>query len=95
MQICPAANLTDDTFHVTVVDEMSVAQLLWLFPRVYRGTHVSHPKATVYVGRQVSINVPDAHQRAPVFADGEAVGAGSISASVVPDALRVLTLGLP
>lgn len=95
MQICPEANLTDDTFHVTVVDEMSVAQLLWLFPRVYRGTHISHPKATVYVGRKVSINVPDAHQRAPVFADGEAVGAGSISAGVVPDALRVLTLGLP
>lgn len=95
MQICPGAALTDDTFHVTVVDEMSVPQLLWLFPRVYRGTHVWHPKATVYVGRHVSIDVPDPHRRTPAFADGEAVGAGSISARVVPDALRVLTLALP
>ena len=95
MQICPAAALTDDTLHVTVIEQMTVPELLWLFPRVYRGTHVSHPKATVYVGQQVSITVPDAHQKAPVFADGEAVGAGTISATVAPDALRVLTTRLP
>ena len=54
MRICPAASLTDGLFTVTVVDEMSVPQLLRLFPRVYRGTHVEHPKANVYTGRRVS-----------------------------------------
>ena len=80
---------------MTVVEEMSVPELLRLFPRVYRGTHICHPKATVYVGRHVSVTVPDTHREAPVFADGEAVGAGSMSARVAPDALRVLAPGLP
>ena len=82
-------------FHVTVVDEMSVPELLWLFPRVYRGTHISHPKTTAYVGKSVSITFPADNHPAPVFADGEVVGAGSISARVAPDVLRVLVPWLP
>lgn len=95
MRICPEASLTDSSFHVTVVDEMSVPELLWLFPRVYRGTHISHPKTTAYVGRSVSITFPADNHPAPVFADGEVVGAGSISARIAPDALRVLVPWLP
>ena len=95
MRICPEASMTDGSFHTTVVDEMSVTELLWLFPRVYRGTHISHPKATTYVGPSVSISYSDDVCDAPVFADGEKVAAGSISATVVPDALRVLATGLP
>ncbi len=95
MRICPAARLTDTTLHVTVVDEMSVPELLWLFPRVYRGTHMAHPKATAYVGQRVSIAVPDGQRATPVIADGETLSAGSVSARVAPDALRVLALALP
>jgi diacylglycerol kinase (ATP) len=95
MRICPAATLTADAYQVTVVEEMSVPELLWLFPRVYRGTHIAHPKAKTYVGQRVSIDVPDGHRGSPVIADGETVGAGSISAQAVPDALRVLVPTLP
>lgn len=99
MRICPAASLTDGLFTVTVVDEMSVPELLRLFPRVYRGTHVEHPKASVYAGRLVEIDLSSGSGVTPVFADGEEVGrgsaGGSIVASVVPHALRVLVPGLP
>ncbi len=94
MRICPAASVTDGQFQVTVIDEMSVAELLRLFPRVYRGTHVDHPKATVYRGRNVEIS-PQQDTGGPVFADGEQVGTGSVSAALVPAALRVLTRSLP
>ncbi len=94
MRICPAASVADGLFQVTVVDEMSVAQLLLLFPRVYRGTHVDHPKARVYVGKRVEIS-PRQETGGPVFADGEQVGTGSVSATVAPAALRVLTRSLP
>lgn len=94
MRICPSASLSDGQFTVTVVDEMSVAELLRLFPRVYRGTHVDHPKATVYVGKSITIT-PEPDGGSPVFADGEQVGAGSVSAHVAPAALRVLTRALP
>jgi diacylglycerol kinase (ATP) len=125
MRICPAASLTDGLFTITVVDEMSVPELLRLFPRVYRGTHVQHPKANVYVGRRVHVASPDSTRPdstspdstspdstspdstspdgtgpdgssdMPVFADGEQITSGSVSASVVPHALRVLVPGLP
>ena len=94
MLICPTASVTNGRFQVTVIDEMSVAELLLLFPRVYRGTHVDHPKATVYVGKSVEIS-PRQETGGPVFADGEQVGAGSVSATVAPAALRVLTRSLP
>jgi diacylglycerol kinase (ATP) len=94
MRICPAASVTDGQFQVTVIDEMSVAELLRLFPRVYRGTHVDHRKATVYAGKSVEI-LPTHETGGPAFADGEQVGTGSVSASVVPAALRVLTRSLP
>lgn len=90
MRICPAASLDDGRFNITVVDEMSVPELLWLFPRVYRGTHVTHPKATTYVGERVSVTGSDGPLHAPVFADGEAVTSGLFSAQVVPHALQVL-----
>jgi diacylglycerol kinase (ATP) len=100
MRICPAASLSDGLFTVTVVDEMSVPELLRLFPRVYRGTHVQHSKANVYVGRGVDVHFrdgtgPDGSSDMPVFADGEQIGSGSVSASVIPHALRVLVPGLP
>lgn len=94
MRICPSASLTDGQFAVTVVDEMSITELLRLFPRVYRGTHVDGPKATVYAGTSVSI-APQGTTRGPAFADGEQVGAGSVAARVAPAALRVLTRALP
>jgi diacylglycerol kinase (ATP) len=120
MRICPAASLTDGLFTITVVDEMSVPELLRLFPSVYRGTHVQHPKANVYSGRRVDVARQDAPGQdstgrdstgqdstgqdrpdaggtsdVPVFADGEQVTSGSVSAAVVPHALRVLVPGLP
>ncbi len=95
MRICPDALLTDGLFHVTVVEEMSVLELLRLFPTVYRGTHIDHPKTTVYSGAQVRV-IPARQQSGdPVFADGERVTSGQVTASVAPAALRVLVPALP
>ncbi len=95
MRICPDASLTDGLFHVTVVEEMSVAELLRLFPIVYRGTHVDHPKTTVYVGSRIRVTPAAEQGGGPVFADGERVTSGRVTASVAPAALRVLVPALP
>lgn len=47
MRICPGADLTDGLFDITVVGDCSRTTLLRVFPSVYRGTHVDHPKVTV------------------------------------------------
>lgn len=96
MRICPSASLADGRFSITVVDEISVPRLLRLFPRVYRGTHVDHPKAHVYQGRSVVLRVRD-EPEVPVYADGEPVDApgGTVTATVRPGAVRVLVSALP
>lgn len=97
MRICPAASLTDGAFTITVVDEISVAELLRLFPRVYRGTHVSHPRAHVYQGTSVRLVMPDRPDTVPVYADGEPVEVQGreVLARVRPGAVRVLVPSLP
>lgn len=95
MRICPAADTTDGLLDITIVDELSVASLLRLFPQVYSGRHVEHPKAHVYRGRTVSISAPTADEPPPAFADGEQVGVLPVTVTAEPAALRVRAPRLP
>ncbi|MEE1740823.1 diacylglycerol kinase [Streptomyces sp. BE147] len=87
MRICADAVMDDGLFDVTVVGDCSRATLLKVFPQVYRGTHLSHPKVTVH--RVSSIELAAAGITA--YADGEPMGALPLTATCVPGAVRVLT----
>ncbi|MFI8436366.1 diacylglycerol kinase [Streptomyces sp. NPDC079020] len=87
MRICADAVMDDGLFDVTVVGDCSRATLLKVFPQVYRGTHLSHPKVTVH--RVSSIELAAAGVTA--YADGEPMGALPLTATCVPGAVRVLT----
>lgn len=95
MRICPDADLTDGLFDVTVVDEISVLELLRLFPRVYSGRHVEHPRAHVYRGSQVALRAMGPGDPAPAFADGEQVATLPVTAVAEPGALCVRAPRLP
>ncbi|MGW8886934.1 diacylglycerol kinase [Streptomyces sp. NPDC055749] len=86
MRICADAVMDDGLFDVTVVGDCSRATLLKVFPRVYKGTHLSHPKVTVH--RVSSIELVAAGVTA--YADGEPMGALPLTATCVPGAVRVL-----
>ncbi|MFD7971149.1 YegS/Rv2252/BmrU family lipid kinase [Streptomyces clavifer] len=86
MRICADAVMDDGLFDVTVVGDCSRTTLLKVFPRVYRGTHLGHPKVTVH--RVASIELAAADVTA--YADGEPLGALPLTATCVPDAVRVL-----
>ncbi|MFB7213267.1 diacylglycerol kinase [Streptomyces sp. NPDC056255] len=89
MRICADAEMDDGLFDVTVVGDCSRATLLKVFPRVYKGTHLSHPKVTVH--RVSSIELVAAGVTA--YADGEPLGSLPLTARCVPGAVRVLTPG--
>ncbi|MFI7009573.1 diacylglycerol kinase [Streptomyces sp. NPDC050145] len=89
MRICADAEMDDGLFDVTVVGDCSRATLLRVFPRVYKGTHLTHPKVTVYRARRVELAAPDI----TAYADGEPVGALPLAAECVPGAVRVLVRG--
>ncbi|MEV7342377.1 diacylglycerol kinase [Streptomyces sp. NPDC093544] len=85
MKICAGADLGDGLFDVTVVGDCSRTTLLKVFPKVYRGTHLDHPKVTVYRAARVAL-VADG---VTGYADGEPFGPLPLTAECVRGAVRV------
>ena len=48
MNIAPNARLDDGLLDVTVVGEMSRVEMLVNFPKVFKGTHIGHPKVSTF-----------------------------------------------
>ena len=86
MRICTDAKLDDGLFDITVVGECSRTTLLKVFPRVYKGTHLSHPAVTVHRVAKVTLEA----EGITGYADGERVGPLPLTAEVVPGAVRVI-----
>lgn len=90
MRIAPTAELADGLLDVVFVRSVSKIRLLSLFPRVYRGTHVSHPAVVVRRAVRVTIRVD---RPLTWFADGEPLAAAGPAGTMIgvrPGALRVL-----
>jgi diacylglycerol kinase family enzyme len=55
-------------------------------PKIYRGTHLPHPKAELLRGRVVSI---ESEAPIPVELDGEQPGTTPVRLELLPSALRL------
>jgi diacylglycerol kinase (ATP) len=89
MRVTPYARLDDGLLDVTVVGAMSRPEFLWNFPKVFKGTHVRHPKITTRRGANVHLESLDASIPMEVYADGERVGPLPGTMEAVRDALTV------
>lgn len=85
MRICAGARLDDGLFHVTLLEPMSRRELLRVFPAVYRGRHIDHPRVRVFTAQQVHLS-----GRAVAYADGERIGELPQECRCVAGALRVI-----
>jgi diacylglycerol kinase (ATP) len=95
MVIAPDASLDDGALDVCVVGQVTRADFLRTFPKVFDGTHVEHPAVTIARGTHVSIEMPDARPNdemwAPeLWASGERVGRLPATVEAAPRALRVV-----
>jgi YegS/Rv2252/BmrU family lipid kinase len=86
MRLCPGARPDDGLFDVLVIGDVSRRELVQTLPKLYRGTHLPHPKAELLHGRTVTV---DASQALPVELDGEQPGTTPVRFEVVRAALRV------
>jgi diacylglycerol kinase (ATP) len=89
MRITPSARLDDALLDVTIVAASSRGELLRAFPRVFRGTHVTHPKVHTYRGARITIESRDPSLPMDVYADGERVGPLPGTMEACPGALTV------
>jgi diacylglycerol kinase (ATP) len=87
MNIAPSARLDDGLLDVTVVGEMSRVQMLVNFPKVFKGTHIGHPKVRTFRGARVQLESLDASVPMDVYADGERVGPLPATMEAVANAL--------
>ncbi len=58
MRICPAADMTDGFFDVTVVTAISRATFVRLFHSVYSGRHVNRAEVLTFRARSVAVSAP-------------------------------------
>lgn len=86
MRVCPDAVPDDGQLDVVVVEPMSRASFVRIFPRVYRGTHVHHRLVTARRAARVRIVA----EGIVGYADGERLGPLPLVCETVPGALRLL-----
>jgi diacylglycerol kinase (ATP) len=86
MQVLPGARMDDGLLDVLVLREISTLEFLRVFPKVFKGTHVTHPAVEVLRGRQVTLEA----EGIVAYADGERFAPLPLSLEVVPAAVTVL-----
>ncbi len=87
MRITPDARLDDGLLDVCLLGEVSIPRFLLAFPRVFKGTHVTHPAVTMLRGRKIRV---EASPSMPVFVDGDLLGRTPVEFEVLPGALRLV-----
>lgn len=96
MRIAPGARFDDGVLDVVVAGPLKRHEVVRVFPRVYRGTHVTHPALSLLRGQDVTLAPLEHGPHAPpppAFADGERVGDLPVRCVVHPGALLVLAPG--
>lgn len=86
MRICPDADPTDGLLDVVVAGRVNRRTLVRVKPRIYQGTHVSHPLVRSFRARTVEL----AAEGITSYADGERSLKLPVTISAVPGALRLL-----
>lgn len=87
MRIAPGARPDDGVLEVCVVSAAGRLEFVRHFPRVYRGTHVDHPKVTMLRGKRVRL---EGDEPVPMLVDGDLFGSTPAEITVLPRALEVL-----
>jgi diacylglycerol kinase (ATP) len=81
MYVCPQAQMHDGLFDIMILEPVSKIEFLKVFPKVYSGSHITHPKVKMYRSKRVSLV-----SKAVAYADGERIGPAPVSAECISDA---------
>ena len=85
LRMCEGALLDDGWLDVVVIKPISKPELLKVYPRLFRGTHVTHPAYESHRVRRVGVAAPGI----VAYADGERLGPLPLNVECAPAALTV------
>jgi len=87
MKPAPDADPSDGFFDLMIIDDITKPDLLRSIPRIYSGTHGTHPKVTLMRAKEVEIHPT---QNSAVQADGELLGEAPARFSIMQSALTII-----
>jgi diacylglycerol kinase (ATP) len=87
MRVAPDARIDDGLFDICLLREAGRLEFLLAFPRVFKGTHVSHPKVTMLRAAVVRV---ESDPPLPILVDGDVVGTTPVTFTLHPHKLRML-----
>lgn len=85
LRITEGASLDDGLLDVVVIKPMSRLELVKTYPKLFKGTHTTHPQFERHLVRQVTVACPGITS----YADGERFGPLPLTVECVPGSLRV------
>jgi diacylglycerol kinase (ATP) len=86
MMICPEAEPDDGLLDVLTIGDVTKRDFVTTMPKIYRGTHLPHPKAELLRGAAVTLT---SSSPVPIELDGEQPGTTPVTFEVLPAALRL------
>ena len=86
LEICPDAVPDDGVFDVLTIGDVTKRDLVQTMPKMYRGTHLPHPKAELLRGSSVTVT---SETPLPIELDGEQPGTTPVTFEVAAGALRL------
>lgn len=86
LRITEGALLDDGMLDVVIIKPMSKAELVRTYPKLFKGTHVTHPQYEHHRVRAVTVAAPGIVS----YADGERFGALPLTIECDPGALSIL-----
>jgi diacylglycerol kinase (ATP) len=90
LRVAPEAEVDDELLDVVIVDDIGKINLLWNFPRIYKGTHVTNPHFHIFRCRKLEIETDPS---LPVTIDGDPHGVSPVHVEVAPAAVAVVVEG--
>ncbi|MCX6555707.1 MAG: diacylglycerol kinase family lipid kinase [Candidatus Aminicenantes bacterium] len=87
MKIAPTADSGDGMVDLVIFQGVNRRDILNIFSRVFKGTHVGHPKVKHFRAAEIVI---DSCPQEQLMADGELLGATPLSLKVLPGELTIL-----
>ncbi len=86
LRITEGAVLDDGLLDVVIIKPMSKPSLIRTYPKLFKGTHVTHPQYEHHLARSVTVAAPGIVS----YADGERFGPLPLTVECAPGALTVL-----
>jgi diacylglycerol kinase (ATP) len=88
MKIAPQAIMDDGILDICIVKEIPKWELLQQFPKVFKGTHISHPRIMMKTGHRIKLISNEPRE---IFADGEYTGSLPAECTIGDQTVRVLS----